>query len=44
MTLSFAMPGFVLARLLMDDVGADTFRKGIAGLLGKPSPAGDAGA
>lgn len=34
MTLSFAMPGFVLARLLMDDVDADTFRDGIAGLLG----------
>jgi AcrR family transcriptional regulator len=35
-TLSFAMPGFVLARLLMDDVDADTFRNGIAGLLAAP--------
>ena len=35
-TLSFAMPGFVLARLLMGDVDADTFRNGIAGLLAAP--------
>jgi TetR/AcrR family transcriptional regulator, transcriptional repressor of aconitase len=36
-TLSFAMPGFVLSRLLMEDVDADTFRKGIAGLLAAPN-------
>lgn len=32
-TLSFAMPGFVLSRLLFEDVDATTFRNGIAGLL-----------
>ncbi|HEX6473420.1 MAG TPA: TetR/AcrR family transcriptional regulator [Streptosporangiaceae bacterium] len=39
-TLSFAMPGFVLSRLLLEDVDADTFRNGIAGLLAAPAGTG----
>jgi AcrR family transcriptional regulator len=35
-TLSFTMPGFILSRLLLEDVDAATFRAGIAGLLAAP--------
>ena len=38
-TLSFALPGFVLQRLLFEDIDAHAFRAGIAGLLAAPVPA-----